>query len=58
MRAQKGVTIPGLGTFTFVQKKLDIGNNKIILLQRPVFVLSEKFAQTHALQYQKHHTTG
>lgn len=58
MRGQKGVHIANLGTFTFVHKKMDIGNNKFILLQRPVFVLSEKFAQTHALQYTKYHTTG
>lgn len=58
MQGQKGVHIANLGTFTFVHKKMDIGNNKFILLQRPVFVLSEKFAQTHALQYTKYHTTG
>lgn len=58
MLNQKGVHIPGLGTFSFVQKKLDIGNNKFILIQRPVFILAEKFAQTHGLQYTKHHTSG
>ncbi|XP_002732454.1 coiled-coil domain-containing protein 81-like [Saccoglossus kowalevskii] len=58
MSMQKGVQIPGLGTFTFTQKKLDIGNNKFILIQRPVFILSEKFAMTHGLNYTKHHTTG
>uniref|UniRef100_H2ZFM6 CCDC81 HU domain-containing protein n=1 Tax=Ciona savignyi TaxID=51511 RepID=H2ZFM6_CIOSA len=58
MCTQRGVHIPNLGTFTFTHKKMDIGNNKFILIQRPVFLLSEKFAQTHALQYTKHHTTG
>lgn len=58
MVTQRGVTIPNLGTFTFTHKKMDIGNNKFILIQRPVFMLSEKFAQTHALNYTKHHTTG
>ncbi|XP_013385182.1 coiled-coil domain-containing protein 81 [Lingula anatina] len=58
MLNQKAVHLPGLGTFTFTQKKLDIGNNKFILIQRPVFVLSEKFAQTHGLQYTKHHVSG
>jgi hypothetical protein len=58
MSLQKGVNIPGLGVFTFTQKKLDIGNNKFILIQRPVFVLSEKFAQTHRLNYAKHFTSG
>ncbi|KAJ8026860.1 Coiled-coil domain-containing protein 81 [Holothuria leucospilota] len=58
MALQKGVNIPGIGTFTFSQKKLDIGNNKFMLIQRPVFVLSEKFAQTHALENPKHFTPG
>ncbi|XP_071956255.1 coiled-coil domain-containing protein 81-like isoform X2 [Antedon mediterranea] len=58
MSMQKGVQIHGLGTFTFSQKKLDIGNNKFILIQRPVFVLAEKFAQTHGLHYTKHYTLG
>ena len=58
MRNQKGVTIHGFGTFTFATVKLDIGNNKYVLLQRPVFLISEKFAQTHALQYTKYHITG
>ncbi|XP_033113235.1 coiled-coil domain-containing protein 81-like [Anneissia japonica] len=58
MSMQKGVQIHGLGTFTFSQKKLDIGNNKFILIQRPVFLLAEKFAQTHGLNYAKHYTSG
>lgn len=58
MNQQKGVNIPGLGTFTFSQKKLDVGNNKYILIQRPVFSLSEKFAQTHGLHTTKHHVSG
>eukprot|EP00794_Sanderia_malayensis_P000559 gene559-1216_t len=55
---QKGVAIPSLGTFTFSQRRLDVGNNKYILIQRPVFQLSEKFAQTHALDTTKYHTDG
>ncbi|XP_074648110.1 coiled-coil domain-containing protein 81-like isoform X2 [Tubulanus polymorphus] len=58
MSNSKGVHIPGLGTFSFSQKKLDIGNNKYILIQRPLFMLSEKFAQTHGLNNTKHHTPG
>lgn len=58
MALQKGVCVPGLGTFTYTQKKLDVGNNKYIQIQRPVFMLSEKFAMTHALNYTKHHITG
>ncbi|XP_041115501.1 coiled-coil domain-containing protein 81-like [Polyodon spathula] len=52
MSLQKGVSIPGLGTFTFSQQKLDVGN-KTILIQRPIFLISEKFAQTHGLKQTK-----
>ncbi len=48
----------GFGTFSFVQKKIDIGNNKIVLVQRPVFAISEKFAQTHNLQFTKYPVAG
>ncbi|CAH1800322.1 unnamed protein product [Owenia fusiformis] len=58
MGQQKGVNVPGLGIFTFTQKKLEIGNNKYILIQRPVFQVSEKFAQTHGLNYTKYHISG
>ncbi|XP_064628540.1 coiled-coil domain-containing protein 81-like isoform X2 [Lineus longissimus] len=58
MTHQKGVHITGLGTFSFSQKKLDVGNNRYLLVQRPIFILSEKFAQTHGLNYQKYHTPG
>lgn len=54
----QGVNINALGTFTFTQKKLDIGNNKFIMIQRPIFMLSEKFAQTHNLQSTKYHVPG
>eukprot|EP00795_Rhopilema_esculentum_P017226 gene17226-8778_t len=58
MGSQKGVVIPSLGVFTLSQRKLDVGNNKFILVQRPVFQVSEKFAMTHALQTTKYHTDG
>lgn len=58
MSQSKGVSLPGFGTFSFVQKKLDIGNNKFVLLQRPVFAISEKFAQNHGLSYNKYPVTG
>ncbi|CAM5075385.1 unnamed protein product [Natator depressus] len=54
----KGVQIPGLGTFSFLRQKLDVGNNKFILIQRPVFLLSEKLAQIHGLKLAKIHTPG
>ncbi|XP_078514566.1 coiled-coil domain-containing protein 81 isoform X2 [Lissotriton helveticus] len=58
MALQKGVHIAGLGTFTLSRQKIDVGNNKCILLQRPVFVVSEKFAQTHGLKHAKIYATG
>ncbi|XP_074837475.1 coiled-coil domain-containing protein 81 [Carettochelys insculpta] len=54
----KGVQIPGLGTFSFLRQKVDIGSNKCILIQRPVFLLSEKLVQTHGLKFAKIHTPG
>ncbi|GFS09239.1 coiled-coil domain-containing protein 81-like [Elysia marginata] len=44
--------------FSISQKKLEVGNNKFVLTQRPVFNVSEKFAQTHGLQFQKYHVPG
>ncbi|XP_072258450.1 coiled-coil domain-containing protein 81 [Pyxicephalus adspersus] len=58
MSQQKGVQIPGLGTFTLSRHKLDVGNNKFVVVQRPVFLLSEKFAQIHGLKYNKIFTTS
>ncbi|XP_044521956.1 coiled-coil domain-containing protein 81 [Gracilinanus agilis] len=55
---RKGVQIPGFGTFTFIRQRLDVGNNKFILLQRPVFVMAEKFAQMHGLRQNKVFTPG
>ncbi|XP_070800132.1 coiled-coil domain-containing protein 81 [Pituophis catenifer annectens] len=49
----KGVQIPGLGTFSFLREKLHVGTNKCVLLQRPVFLLSEKLAQIHGLKFNK-----
>ncbi|XP_063161967.1 coiled-coil domain-containing protein 81 [Candoia aspera] len=52
----KGVQIPGLGTFSFLRQKLQAGNNRFI--QRPVFLLSEKLAQIHRLKLNKIHIPG
>lgn len=54
----QGVNIIGLGQFTFTHRKTDVGNNKYLLVQRPVFVLSERFAQQHQLSSTKHHLSG
>jgi nucleoid DNA-binding protein len=52
------VTIPGFGTFTFIHKRIDVGNNKYLLIQRPVFAFSEKFAQTHGLKFTHYPVNG
>ncbi|XP_058400509.1 coiled-coil domain-containing protein 81 isoform X2 [Diceros bicornis minor] len=49
----KGVQIPGLGTFTFMRQKLEVGNNKFILIQRPIFIMAEKLVQIHGLKQNK-----
>nr|XP_020460597.1 coiled-coil domain-containing protein 81 [Monopterus albus] len=49
MTLQKGVHLAGLGTFTFSQQKLDIGH-KFIMIQRPIFVLAGKLAQSLGLK--------
>ncbi|XP_076159765.1 coiled-coil domain-containing protein 81-like isoform X1 [Alosa pseudoharengus] len=52
MSLQKGVHINGLGRFTFCQQKMDVGS-KYVLIQRPVFLLSEKLSQAHGLKQVK-----
>ena len=54
----QGVAIPGFGTFTFIHKRIDVGNNKYLLIQRPVFSFSEKFAQTHGLKFTHYPVNG
>ncbi|XP_028258332.1 coiled-coil domain-containing protein 81-like isoform X2 [Parambassis ranga] len=49
MTLQRGVHLAGLGTFTFSQQKLDIGN-KFIMIQRPIFILSGKLVHTLGLK--------
>ncbi|XP_072899477.1 coiled-coil domain-containing protein 81-like isoform X2 [Hemitrygon akajei] len=56
MSLQKGVRISGLGTFTFSQQRLDVGH-RFILIQRPVFVMSEKLLQIHGLSRAKQHVS-
>uniref|UniRef100_A0A671FCS0 Coiled-coil domain containing 81 n=2 Tax=Rhinolophus ferrumequinum TaxID=59479 RepID=A0A671FCS0_RHIFE len=54
----KGVHIPGLGIFTFTRQKLEVGNNKFILILRPMFIMSEKLIQIHGLKQNKAYTPG
>ncbi|KAI9533103.1 hypothetical protein NQZ68_026656 [Dissostichus eleginoides] len=49
MALQKGVHLAGLGTFTFSQQKLDIGN-KFTMIQRPIFLLAGKLVQSLGLK--------
>lgn len=55
MSRKRGVLIPGFGTFTYVEQRLDIGNKKELLKLKPFFLLSDKFAQTHSIQFEKEH---
>ncbi|KAK1336193.1 hypothetical protein QTO34_003996 [Cnephaeus nilssonii] len=57
LSVHKGVQIPGLGTFTFMRQKLDLGN-KFILFERPVFIMAEKLIQLHGLKQNKVYTPG
>ncbi|XP_019499045.1 PREDICTED: coiled-coil domain-containing protein 81 isoform X1 [Hipposideros armiger] len=54
----KGVQIPGLGIFTFMRQKLEVGNNRFILIQRPMFIMSKKLIQIHGLKQNKVFTPG
>ncbi|XP_074521751.1 coiled-coil domain-containing protein 81-like [Halichoeres trimaculatus] len=45
----KGVHLAGLGTFTFSQQRLDIGN-RFTMIQRPIFLLSGKLVQSLGLK--------
>lgn len=54
----QGVQISGLGTFTFTRQKLEVGNHKFILVQRPVFIMAEKLVQTHGLKQNKVFSPG
>ena len=54
----QAVNITGLGLFSLLYRKLDLGTDRKICVQRPIFVLSEKFAKTHALNYTKYQSPG
>jgi CCDC81 eukaryotic HU domain 1 len=45
----KAVTFPGLGTFSYIHKKQDIGNKGVKTTRTPVFVVAEAFCQTNAV---------
>lgn len=53
MIQSKGIIIPGLGTFTFYQQKIQVSHLDYVLIQRPIFVIAEKFAATHQIKYTK-----
>ncbi|XP_019935286.2 coiled-coil domain-containing protein 81 isoform X1 [Paralichthys olivaceus] len=49
MTLQKGVQLAGLGTFTFSQQRLDLGN-RFTMIQRPIFLLAGKLLQSLGLK--------
>jgi len=55
---QKAVNISGLGMFSVLKRQLDLGNNGMLCVQRPIFILSEKFAKTHNVTFTKYLSAG
>ncbi|KYO19217.1 coiled-coil domain-containing protein 81 [Alligator mississippiensis] len=52
----KGANVPGLGIFSLARTKLDLGGNRFIAIQRPVFLLSEKLSRAYGLKQSKTYT--
>jgi nucleoid DNA-binding protein len=50
MNRNNGVTIPGFGTFTFVEQRMDIAQRTQLVRCKPFLVLSEKMIQTHSIK--------
>jgi nucleoid DNA-binding protein len=50
---KRGTVIPGFGTFTYIEQRLDIGRKQEILKLMPWFVISEKMVKTHSIDYEK-----
>eukprot|EP00075_Anas_platyrhynchos_P014715 XP_027303968.1 coiled-coil domain-containing protein 81-like [Anas platyrhynchos] len=49
----KGVTVPGLGTFFAVKQDRPMAGVKLLDAKKPVFQVSEHFANVHGLPYKK-----
>nr|XP_038027958.1 coiled-coil domain-containing protein 81-like [Anas platyrhynchos] len=49
----KGVTVPGLGTFFAVKQDRPMAGFKLLDAKKPVFQVSEHFANVHGLPYKK-----
>lgn len=58
MLRKRGVVVPGFGTFTYVERRLDIGNQKELVKLRPYLALSERFVQTHAIRHERASPNG
>lgn len=53
LERNRAVVLPGFGTFTHIEYRLDCGHDRALVKMRPAFVLSDKFAQRHAVHYEK-----
>jgi nucleoid DNA-binding protein len=54
MSRKRGIVLPGFGTFTFVERRLDINCiDKQLLKLKPFFILSDKFAKNHMVDFEK-----
>lgn len=54
----KAVNMAGLGMFSVLKRSLDLGSDRRVYVQRPIFVLSEKFAKLHGITYAKYQSPG
>ncbi|XP_063675495.1 coiled-coil domain-containing protein 81-like isoform X2 [Bolinopsis microptera] len=54
----KAVNMTGLGMFSVLKRSLDLGSDRRVYVQRPIFVLSEKFAKLHGITYAKYQSPG
>ncbi|XP_019379309.1 PREDICTED: coiled-coil domain-containing protein 81 [Gavialis gangeticus] len=52
-----GANVPGLGIFSLARTKLDLGGNRFIAIQRPVFLLSETLSRAYGLKQSKTYTS-
>ena len=48
----------GLGMFSVLKRSLDLGSDRRVYVQRPIFILSEKLAKLHGITYAKYQSPG
>ena len=58
LKSRKATLIKDIGTFNFVTKRVEVAQNKFLIIQRPVFVVAEKLVYIHNIQQHQHVITG